>query len=192
MICPLHPSCSSKSPEIGSMKTLLNYFYQLPLEFIARHFLLAALVYLHVLQRYKHCRWLRRGVWATLAVWIAAVLWITLLNRTPGTAYSPELIPFHSYRKLLATGTTEIFRTNFMNIVLFYPAGLLAASLLPENWSRIAKLLSVGIAFSLFSLVIEYVQFSYSLGEPEIDDVIHNMLGSIIGTIPIILSESSS
>lgn len=109
-----------------------------------------------------------------------------MLSRTPGAAYSPELIPFHSYRKLFETGVAEILRTNFMNLVLFYPAGVLTASLLPENWSRIPKLLSVGIAFSLFSMVIEYVQFSYSLGEPEIDDVIHNMLGSVIGTIPII------
>ena len=168
------------------MKTLLNYFYQLPLEFIARHFLLAALVYLHVLQRYKHCRWLRRGVWATLAVWIAAVLWITLLNRTPGTAYSPELIPFHSYRKLLATGTTEIFRTNFMNVALFYPAGLLTMSLLPEKWSYCRKLLTVGIASALFSFMIEYAQFFYTLGEPEIDDLIHNTLGAVIGTLPSI------
>lgn len=172
------------------MTTLLNYFYQLPLKFIAQCLLLLSLLFICIRQRFAHRHWLRRVGWIALCIWFSVTLWITLLSRTPGGAYSPELIPFHSYRKLLATGNTEMIRTNFMNIVLFYPAGLLAASLLPENWSRIPKLLSVGIAFSLFSLVIEYVQFSYSLGEPEIDDVIHNMLGSVIGTIPIIFQNS--
>ena len=168
------------------MKKLLNYFYHLPYEFIQQCLLLLSLWFIRIRQRFAHCRWFRRGVWIALCIWLSVTLWITLLSRTPGAAHSPELIPFHSYRKLLATGNTEMIRTNFMNIVLFYPAGLLATSLLPENWSRIPKLLSVGIAFSLFSMVIEYVQFRYLLGEPEIDDVIHNMLGSVIGTIPII------
>lgn len=169
------------------MTTLLNYFYHLSLEFIAQSFLLLSLAYLCVLQRYEHCRWFRRGVWGTLAIWIVAVLWITIFSRTPGYAHPPELIPFHSYRKLLATGITEIIRTNFMNVALFYPAGLLTASLLPEKWSYRRKLLTVVIAFPLFSLMIEYTQFFYALGEPEVDDLIHNTLGAVIGTLPISL-----
>lgn len=109
-----------------------------------------------------------------------------MLSRTPGAAYAPELIPFHSYRKLFETGNTEIIRSIFMNIVLFYPAGLLTASLLPEQWSYSRKMLTVGIAFALFSLMIEYAQFIYALGEPEIDDLIHNTLGAVTGTLPII------
>ena len=69
-------------------------------------------------------------------------------------------VPFHSYRELFATGVSEIMRTNFMNVALFYPAGLLVASLLPENWSHCRIILSAGIMLALFSLSIEYVQFS--------------------------------
>lgn len=110
-----------------------------------------------------------------------------MFSRSPDRAYRPEWIPFHSYRKLLATGVSEIIRTNFMNIVLFYPAGFLTASLLPEEWLCRQKLLTVGVLFSLFSLSIELGQFYYALGEPEIDDVIHNTAGAICGTIPVIL-----
>ena len=110
-----------------------------------------------------------------------------MLSRSPDRAYHPEWIPFHSYRKLLATGVFEIIRTNFMNIVLFYPAGFLTASLLPEGWLCRQKLLTVGVLFALFSLSIELGQFYYALGEPEIDDVIHNTIGAVCGTIPIIL-----
>lgn len=171
------------------MTTLLNLFYQLPLEFIVQCFLLISLVYLCVFQHFEHCRWFRRGVWATLIAWIAAVLWITILSRTSGTVHPPELIPFHSYRKLLATGTTEIIRTNFMNIALFYPAGLLTASLFPQKWTCLRKIWSTAILFAMFSGVIEYVQFFYALGEPEMDDVIHNTLGALLGTIPFLAKD---
>lgn len=167
------------------MTTLLNQFYRLPLEFIAQCFLLLSLVWVCVRHRFSRCRWLRWGLGSTLALWIAAVLWITILRRAPGTASPPELIPFHSYRELFAAGSTEIIRTNFMNVALFYPAGLLTASLLPDPMPGWKRTLLAGIAFALFSLVIEYLQFAYALGKPEIDDVIHNTFGVFLGTLPI-------
>ena len=73
-----------------------------------------------------------------------------------------------------------------MNVALFHPAGLLAASLLPEKWSRCQKMLAVLLPFALFSVMIEYAQFRYALGESEIDDVIHNTFGALIGALPIV------
>lgn len=73
-----------------------------------------------------------------------------------------------------------------MNVALFYPAGLLAASLLPEKWSRCQKMLAVLLPFALLSMMIEYTQFRYALGESEIDDVIHNTFGAFIGALPIV------
>ena len=105
------------------------------------------------------------------------------------SAVLPDLIPFHSYLELFETGNDEILRTNFMNIALFYPAGLLLAPQFPENWPRNRKMLFVGIAFALLSVVIEYAQFRYSLGEPEIDDVIHNTFGAITGALPIVFQD---
>lgn len=144
-----------------------------------------------MLQRFACCTWFQRGVWGTLTVWFVAVLWITVLSRTPGSAYVPELIPFHSYQKLLATGTTEIIRTNFMNVALFYPAGLLTVSLFPNKWTRLQKIWSTAILFTMFSGMIEYVQFFYALGELELemDDVIHNTLGALLGTIPFLVKD---
>lgn len=171
------------------MSTLLNLFYRLPLEFIAQGFFLISLVYLCVLRRFSRRRWFRLGIRIVLILWIAAVLWITTFSREPGPRFSPELIPFHSYRRLLADGTVEIIRTNFMNIALFYPAGLVATSLLPEHRTRCQRMLAVGISCALFSVAIEYGQFRFALGEPEIDDVIHNTLGAVFGTIPIVTKD---
>lgn len=171
------------------MTTLLNLFYRLPLEFISQCFTLLSLVYLCLYQRFDRCRWFRCGIWGALIIWIAAILWITLLSRSPNPTHTAKLIPFHSYRELFATGVSEIIRTNFMNVALFYPAGLLTVSLFPKRWQLRRKILSAGILLAMFSLSIEYIQFSCALGEPEMDDVIHNTLGALLGTLPFIIKD---
>lgn len=166
------------------MSQLLTRFYCLPPAFIAASFSLASLLFLLLWERLGR-RWSRRGVAAILVLWFAVALWITVLRRVPDTAYVPEMIPLHSYRKMFATGNEEILRTNFMNVALFWPAGLLTAALLPEHRVRRRLLLRVAIPFALLSLGIEFAQFHWMLGEPEIDDVLHNTLGAVIGAWPI-------
>lgn len=148
--------------------------------------MILSFVYLLIWKRLSHNCSFRWGICAILILWIAATLWVTVFSRSPRSVSSPEFIPFHSYRKLFATGIAEIFRSNFMNIALFYPGGLLAASLLPEKWPRGQKVLTVLLSFALFSVMIEYAQFRYALGESEIDDVIHNTFGAFIGALPIV------
>lgn len=168
------------------MTALLNIFYQLPLNLIAQYFAIISLAYLLIRKHLIHSRCFRFGICGILILWIAATVWVTVFSRSPRSVYPPEYIPFHSYRKLFASGNTEIFRSNFMNIALFYPGGLLAASLLPEKWPRRQKALTVLLCFALFSVMIEYAQFRYALGESEIDDVIHNTFGAFIGALPIV------
>ena len=74
-----------------------------------------------------------------------------------------------------------------MNAVLFYPAGLLMISLLPEKWHSLLKLLIVLILFTGFSLSIEFVQYRYHLGLAQTDDVIHNALGAYLGAAVFLL-----
>lgn len=108
----------------------------------------------------------------------------TLTDRTPGTIPTePEWIPFHSYRAVIAGENKEILRSNFMNVVLFYPAGLLACEILPKNWSRAKRVILVTILFFMLSFVIEYCQYRFALGQAEADDVIHNTLGALIGAL---------
>lgn len=167
------------------MTTLLNLFYRLPLEFIAPSFFLGSLLFLMLRERLGDRRWCRRGIAVILVLWFAAALWITVLSRTTWDGYVTETVPFHSYRKMLATGNEEILRSNFMNVALFVPAGLLTAALLPEHWSRRRLLMTVVIPLALVSFGIEFAQFHWMLGEPEIDDVLHNTLGAVLGAWPI-------
>ena len=68
-----------------------------------------------------------------------------------------------------------------MNAVLFYPDGLLTAALLPKKWPAWAKLLLIAVIFCGISVGVEYMQYIWSLGRCEIDDVIHNTLGALVG-----------
>jgi glycopeptide antibiotics resistance protein len=80
-------------------------------------------------------------------------------------------------------GDDEILRSNFMNVVLFYPAGLLFCSLLPQQWYKWCKVLLTVVVFCALSCGIEYMQYAFSLGHVEIDDVIHNAFGALLGGI---------
>lgn len=116
--------------------------------------------------------------------WLAVIAAATLTGRTHSAApVAPVLTPFHSYRTVLAGGNRELLRSNFMNVILFYPAGLLACELLPQGWSRGNRILLVAVLFALASAGIEFCQYFCGFGQPEADDVIHNTLGALIGAL---------
>ena len=122
--------------------------------------------------------------------WLAVIAVATLTDRTPGLIPTkPEVIPFHSYRAVMAGENKEILRSNFMNVILFYPAGLFACELLPKSWSRAKRVILVAVLFALVSAGIEFCQYHFALGQAEVDDVIHNAMGALIGalisTIPV-------
>lgn len=127
-------------------------------------------------------RFWKPAVWVLLAVWAAAVVTETILRRTPEAGLEPAWRPFQSYLDALQEGgQRELLRSNFMNAVLFYPAGLLAASLLPKRWNPAGKLAAVLTMFAAFSAGIEFVQYRFGLGLAQTDDVIHNALGAVLG-----------
>lgn len=122
--------------------------------------------------------WWRVLIVAALSLWAVAVLYVTVLSRDSGAHGVFHLIPLHSYREVLATGNREILRSSFMNGLLFFPAGLLGAVLLPRKRRSILRLI---LAAALFSLAIELLQFRLSLGNTEMDDILHNTMGTLLG-----------
>lgn len=118
------------------------------------------------------------------------VIYTTLGARTSGENWKINLIPLHSYREVIQGGNIEILRSNFMNAVLFYPIGLLTTALLPEKWSEWIRCVLTILLCVVLSVGIEYVQYTYALGRCEIDDVIHNMLGALAGSLTMLLMPS--
>ena len=98
-----------------------------------------------------------------------------------GGVYHASWIPLHTYWRVLSGENRELLRSAFMNMLLFYPAGLLLGGLLPSKWSFRKGMLCAAIAFAAFSLTIELNQYLLQLGNAETDDVLHNTLGAVAG-----------
>ncbi len=116
-------------------------------------------------------------------LWIGVILSFTVSTRETASTNLLFLSLFHSYREMVETGNIEILRSNFMNVILFYPGGLMATSALPKTWPRWINVLLVFLFFLLFSVGIEWFQYATGSGRAEIDDVLHNGMGALLGCI---------
>ncbi len=104
------------------------------------------------------------------------VLAITIFDRIPGKSFKYELELFWSYKAALA-GTSWLLMENFLNIVLFVPAGICLSILMKK------RLLVVTLMAALFSVAIEISQLVMKCGLFEFDDIFHNTLGSVAGSM---------
>ncbi len=113
----------------------------------------------------------RRVAISFLISYAFLILSVTLLSRRPSTICRVNLVPFWSYKNLLIDG--EIREQIIANIALFIPIGFIIPYVI--NWKK-------GIAASvLFSALIEFLQLVFHRGLFEIDDVISNTIGILIG-----------
>lgn len=91
-----------------------------------------------------------------------------------------ELRPFYTF--ILAKQQSEMYRTFFMNILLFVPLGLSMPYVLSKEPRKRNVFITIGFA-AVLSAGIEFAQYYYHLGRCETDDVIANTLGAAIGTL---------
>ena len=105
------------------------------------------------------------------------IVWYTLLNREPrgaGRVFRPEL--FWAIRGWIVNPTVvnKVEAVQYLlNILFFIPYGLLFPW--KDNWKR------VFVTALVLSLLIELSQYIFNLGWCEVDDVISNTLGAMIG-----------
>ena len=139
-------------------------------------------------------KWLSEKCWwkcligTALVSLLCVIAYSTIFARDGGDLLQHNFVPFHSYREVQNGGDIELYRSNFMNVILFYPAGLLATSLLPKKWAGWCRSLLVVLALTAMSAGIEFLQYHYALGRCEIDDVIHNALGALLGSLAFVCS----
>ena len=115
---------------------------------------------------------IRNCSWALLAGYVFLVLCSTIICRDECSKVSYNLHPFlHIHSK-----NVVVIGERILNILLFIPIGLLASVVL-NKW-RTLKVLVLGICLSAS---IELLQLGFKKGVCNIDDVINNVAGCIIG-----------
>lgn len=163
------------------MKELLEsiylWIYRLPRKDAVALPLVGTVVFLGLrrkLERYRFWQWAVAGL---LLIWMAVILAQTVLARqASGNALS--LVPFRCYFEAYGGGEKELLRSASMNMLMFYPGGLLALSL----WGRKYLLPLLG-GFLVLSVGLEVLQFVLGVGVTETDDVIHNVVGAALGLL---------
>lgn len=110
------------------------------------------------------------------------LLLLAILFRTSHPVRSLNLLPFHSIIDYTA-GNNQILRsfafTNLAgNIVIFVPLGVYLMM-----FSRSKKVWKNLLAVFVFSLTVEIIQYVFKLGIGDIDDIILNCLGGLLGIL---------
>ncbi|MBQ8160861.1 MAG: VanZ family protein [Clostridia bacterium] len=145
---------------------------------------------------------LRIGKWIVFCVYLFGFLYETILFRAVRSHPILVLEPLWSYRAAFSTGggvrnlldsllhgTAQISVTNsglareiLLNILLCVPLGYLLPFVFPDlQKDRLLSWQVVLIGF-LLSVCTETVQYLFRLGTSEVDDVINNTLGCLIGS----------
>lgn len=161
---------------------MYNYIYSRPLWLVGFCLLLLTVVWSRADEWCAAVR-LRTVVWklcnlAFLLLSVLFIAWATLLRREPMAELVVILQPFATFDRI--NQQPEYVRTMVMNAALFLPLGLSAAALLPRRWPwlRIAFALLLGLAVSCG---VEQLQYLHLLGTVEVDDVICNTFGALLG-----------
>ena len=171
----------------GLLKSIFLWFYRLDLPEATFLVLAATLVFCYLNNRFSGKGWWTGAIAAMLGCVVLVIAFETVSSRSSSDVLRHNFVPFHSYREVLSGGSREIYRSNFMNVMLFYPAGLLAASLLPRKWPGWCRCLSAVLVLAALSAGIEFLQYRYALGRCEIDDAIHNTFGALLGSLGAVL-----
>ena len=121
-----------------------------------------------------------------LVVAVSAVFYLTVFSRKAGV-YDVVLAPFSALRE--AKAEPERYRSMLMNVFFFFPLGIACANAFSDKMKmRRRVILVVAIGFAL-STAVEYIQYRFSLGMAETDDVICNTLGAFVGSLSVILAD---
>lgn len=150
------------------------------------------MLFVSMLHKWKNASQRAVLLWSVFVIYALGNLYFTLLSRKKSPVAYFNLLPFRGYTNLLrppeegiemVTGIAVFFLQDtvpivgiLLNILLYYPLGYLLPLLFPRLESN--HVIFIGC---LCSIVTEVTQYTFKLGWCEINDVIHNTLGTALG-----------
>ena len=133
------------------------------------------LFFLCVLRSISATKWIEKSIFAT---YIYFVLMSTVVCRAKAFDTSMRIIPCISYIEIFQVQdlykAIYILMGNLFNVILFVPIGIFGALITRSK----KKTILLGATISSF---IEILQFLFARGVFEVDDILHNTLGTLVG-----------
>ncbi len=119
--------------------------------------------------------------------YIAIVIAVTILTRRGTVTRTVNMIPFDNVKTAIETGRTQFVEGDILNVILFVPFGYLIRQINKQVFRRLIYVLIMGFAAST---LIESIQLIFHLGYCDINDIITNTLGAVIGYWISLVSQS--
>ena len=116
---------------------------------------------------------------ALLSIDCSAILVLTLLNREFTSGNTFEFSLFKSYVRVFKENDPELLLQIIMNIVIFIPMGFL----LPCCFYVFERYSYILLATFILSLSIELIQGICHIGFFELNDILNNIIGTILGVM---------
>lgn len=130
--------------------------------------------------------WRRGCIWTLIIVYMMCVFAITVFSRTNTELYKMNLVPLNGFRDYDHINR-ELIRDG-ANLLLFLPLGIFFGW---QHENRKLYLHSLGFSFG-FSLAVELLQLGGRFGTFDVDDLIFNTLGGLLGAFIIWLWRKAS
>lgn len=119
---------------------------------------------------------LRYSLGVLLVEYVALIYCSTVFFRPTGKVATYDYKPFWSYQAYLDGREPNALIENYANMLVFVPVGLLLGFTIKRtSYVRVAI---IGVCISIG---IELLQLIYKKGFSELDDVMHNTLGCMLG-----------
>lgn len=133
-----------------------------------------------VLMAWRGVKAWRQIVGLLLVEYVFVLFCVTVMFREPTEEAAFNLEPFWTYWEISKGVRDDLLPQVIMNMVVFVPVGIMSGIFVQRlnhcNWWMTAIVTGL-----LSSLCIETMQFLFKRGFAELDDVIHNTLGCLLG-----------
>ena len=114
-----------------------------------------------------------------LSMYIVTMLYFTVVGRYSHGEYANQIYFFYSYRFLLEKFDYQSIRQVVINLVMLVPVGFLLSVIIKGK----GKYVIVLVLCLLLTVFIESMQLLTKCGSFEVDDIINNMIGAVIGML---------
>ena len=163
----------------ATVRTLPQYFPEIFVNRIILSVIAFAVFCIITVMLYKRRRFDRAQCVAAilLSLYIVVLLYFTVIGRYSHEDYQIHI--FYSYRFLLEQFDFQSMRQFVINLFMLVPVGFLLSVIIKGK----AKYVIVFVLCLLLTVFIESMQLLTKCGSFEVDDIISNMIGAVIGIL---------
>ncbi len=123
-------------------------------------------------------RSLNKGMLALFLVYMLAMSYITYFSRDVRRHSVIMMVPFAALKSALKSGSQEALNHLMLNVAMFVPLGMLLPAVCPQKLARLRFVLPIAM---MCTTLIESLQLITRMGDCDIDDIIANTSGAVIG-----------